>query len=457
MALTAERLSRAQVWPDWLYDCYEDTTSAVFWITGGLGSGKTYTVAWWHLLRCFQNWQVEKSWHIAPTHAKAKLISIPAFIQVLADEFGLNEGKDFTVTYTAPAEIAIKRTKQRIIFHSANKWQSLVGENISHWSATECGYYQGREWFDRCQFRARHPKAQVIQGMGEGTPEGTTNSYAELANFEDYDPVNNAKRIILWTDDNPHLKPGYIDTLERTLSYDPGKLQSYRYGVFVPFQKGTAYWEFFYSRNVVLDVKVDPHLPLLLCFDFNKSPLAWVLMQRQRVEKNFIRYHRFVALDETSGKCRGLMDACAEFISKYPPDKFGQCHVEVYGDPSGFAGSHKAPSCDFNQIEQYLSGRYASVVVRAARSAPTVEARLDRTNALMAYEQFVTAAWCRNLIRSATETSLKDGMRGEIEKPPGEDWTHYMDAVGYPLFQLTKNETLEAPGIKPLRGSNKRF
>lgn len=456
MGQTAELLLEKEL-PDWVYDCLVDTDTKVHWITGGLGSGKTYGSALWHISRCFENYKVRKSWHIAPTHAKAKLISIPAFIEVFADWFNMLEGRDFTVTYTAPATIYIKRTKQLIVFHSAQKWQSLVGENISHWSATEVGYYQGREWFDRCQFRARHPESYCIQGLGEGTPEGTTNSYAELANFDGFDPVNKARRTILWTDDNPWLKPDYIDTLERTLSYDPGKLQSYRYGVFVPFQKGTAYWEFFYSRNVVLDVKVDPHLPLLLCFDFNKSPLAWVLMQRQRIDRNFIRYHRFVALDETSGKCRGLMDACAEFISKYPPDRFGNCNIEIYGDPSGFAGSHKAPSCDFNQIEQYLSGRYASVTVKANRSAPGVEARLDRHNALMAYEQFVVAAWCRNLIRSLTETALKDGMRGEIDKPPGEDWTHYADAVGYPLFQLTKNETLEAPAKPKIRGVNKRF
>lgn len=455
MGLPAEVITLDKEVPDWVYDILDDTATSVWWITGGLGSGKTYGSALWHVIRCFQNVRVEKSWHLAPTHAKAKLISIPAFIQVFSDWFSMIEGRDFVVTYTAPAEIYIKRTKQRIVFHSAMKWQSLVGENISHWSATECGYYQGREWFDRCQFRARHPQAFCIQGLGEGTPEGTTNSYAELANFEDYDPINNAKRIILWTDDNPWLKSNYIDTLERTLTYDPGKLQSYRYGVFVPFTKGSAYWEFFHSRNVVLNVEASPQLPLLLCWDFNKSPLAWVACQRQRVEKNFIRFHRFVALQETKGEARGLIDACAEIIHAFPPKVWGETPLEVYGDPSGFFGSHKSPGCDFDTIQGYLKQYYARVTIKADKKAPSVESRLDRVNALLAYEQFVVAAWCRNLIRSLSETCLKDGDRGSIDKPSGEDWTHYSDAVGYPLFQLTKHEKLESPDLKRVRGINK--
>jgi hypothetical protein len=455
MQLPAEVINLRRTFPDWVYDAVEDTQTEIWWIPGGLGSGKTYGSALWHLVRCFQNAKVVKSWHIAPTHAKSKLISIPAFIQVFADWFDMLEGRDYKVTYTAPAEIYIKRTKQIIVFHSAMKWQSLVGENISHWSATECGYFSGREWFDRCQYRSRHPDSFCIQGLGEGTPEGTTNSFADLANFDGYDPVNQARRITLWTDDNTHLKPGYIEKLERTLSYDPGKLQSYRYGLFVPFQKGSAYWEFFYSRNVVLDVEASPQLPVLLCFDFNKSPLAWVAMQRQPVSKNYIRYHRYVALKETAGTARGLLDACAEFISMFPVRDYAQTPIEVFGDPSGFFGSHKSPGCDFDTIEQYLRQYYARVTVRAQRAAPGVESRLDRVNALMAYEQFVVAAWCRNLIRSLSETSLKDGDRGTIDKPSGEDWTHYSDAVGYPLFQLTKHDTLEAPNKKRIKGVNK--
>jgi hypothetical protein len=62
----------------------------------------------------------------------------------------------------------------------------------------------------------------------------------------------------------------------------------------------------------------------------------------------------------------------------------------------------------------------------------------------MVYQQFVVGAWCRNLIRSLEQTSLKAGL-WEILKPKKDDVSHWGDAVGYPLFQLTRGFDLENP------------
>lgn len=439
--------------PWWVFDRLEDKTQdRTNWITGGLGSGKTYGTALWHIQRCFDNYKSPYSWIVGPTYAKLESIYIPAFIEAFYNQYRMVDGVHYSVVGGNALRIKIKRTGQEILGHSANKWRLMVGENISHWSATEVGYYPSRDWYDKCQSRARCPKAEVIQGQGEGTPEGTENWYAEAANFDEIDLERNATRTILHTEDNAHLRPGYVEKLKQIYGYDLGRLESYLYGRFVPFTKGTAYWEFLHSRNVVLDVKPSKHLPLLLCWDFNKSPLAWVVMQRQPFERGGYRYFRYVALAESSGKSRGVLDACAEFIAQFDPKDYRDTPIHVYGDCSGYFGSHLASSDAYDQINQALRSRYR-VSILAARSAPSIEARLNRVNTLMAYEQYVVAAWCRNLIKSHTNTGLKKGM-WQIEKPSGEDWTHYSDATGYPLFQLTREEDLEAPNKPRIFGTN---
>src|SRR4051794_10492303 len=99
--------------PWWIWDALEDKREdLVTWVTGGLGSGKTYGSALWHVQRCRDNHNSPYSWIIAPTHAKVNSIIIPALVEVMANHLGWTEGRDFTVHSGAPAKIYLKRTGQ---------------------------------------------------------------------------------------------------------------------------------------------------------------------------------------------------------------------------------------------------------------------------------------------------------------------------------------------------------
>lgn len=309
--------------------------------------------------------------------------------------------------------------------------------------------------FNKAAQRLRCPKATRLQKLFEGTPEGLGNHWEQIANFaEGQHPERNAVRIKLSTISNPHLRESYVDNLIETYSYDPAKLESYLHGNFVPFTKGTAYWEFHESRNVVARVRPSPYLPILFCWDFGRSPLAWVAMQKRPVEKNGVRREQFVAFAESSGNSRGMMDAVVEFIEAVPPEEFRDTPILVYGDPSGFAHTHKLPGTDYDEIQRYLTGRYARVSIEAARKAPEIRNRLERVNALLAHDLFAICSNCVNLIRGCTMTNLKPGTWKQ-DKPKDADYTHYPDAAGYPLFQLTKDTDLERPGKKHKFGTNR--
>lgn len=443
--------------PWYVHKCIRDTTEdRRFWWTKGLGSGGTYGLAIWHYLKCLQNHRSPFSWCIAPTFQQVADTLLPTFAEVFQVEFGLVEGEDYKVVASGRPRIYFPKRRQIIHFRSANRPDRMVGPSVSHVSGTEVGLWT-REAFEKSTARLRCPKAVANQYLGEGTPEGF-NWWEKEANFlEGVNEEKNARRIILHTSDNSFLKPGYVDQLRRTYEYDPGKLESYLYGKFVSFTKGTAYWEFFESRNVKSDLKPDRHLPILLCFDFNKSPIAWVAMQRQpHTSKAGNRYFRFAALAESSGKSRGMQDACAEFIAAFPRSDYGNSRIEVYGDPSGYAGSHLSLNSGYDQIAQYLRPYYPSLQILAARSAPEIQARLERVNALLAYELYVVASTCTNLIKSHKLTNLKNGM-WQFEKPKGDDWTHWSDGTGYPLYQLTKGDDLEKPDRKKVYGINSQI
>jgi hypothetical protein len=441
--------------PRWLKKILKDDTDRrEFYITKGLGAGGTYALAIWHYHMCLINSEVKFSWSIAPTFQQVQDTLIPTFGDVLQNLFQLVEGEDYDVITSGRPRIILHDPHQEIHFKSANRADRFVGPSISHISMTEPGLCQ-QVAFEKASARWRHKKAARLQKFYEGTPEGLGNHWERLANFDEgLHPERNAIRVKVSTATNKYVSEGYADSLVETYSYDPAKLESYLHGNFVPFQKGTAYWNFHESRNVEANLRPSPYLPLLFCWDFGRSPLAWVTMQRQAQERNHIRRDRFCALSESSGNSRGMMDAIVEFIVQYPPEVYKDTPIHVYGDASGYALSHKTPGCDYDQIQQYLQGRYNKVSIEAARKAPEIRNRLERVNSLFAHDLFVVSNQCTNLIRGLTLTNLKDGTWKQ-DKPKDADYTHYPDAVGYPLFQLTKDTDLEKPEAKHKFGTNR--
>lgn len=366
---------------------------------------------------------------------------MPTFAEVARTTFGLIEGRDYKLIFAGSPRMELLRTRQTIYFKTANRPDRLVGPSVSHISGTELGLWE-RVAYEKSSARLRCPKAKCRQYLGEGTPEGFNWWQAEADIAGEVDEARNYRRFTLWTSDNRHLPSNYVDNLARTYAYDAGKLESYLFGRFVPFTKGTAYWEFRHSRNVTLDLRPTPQLPILFCWDFNISPLAWVVAQKRIIDRPAYRFERYEALAESSGRAKGILDACVEFMYQFPPEEYRDTPIQVYGDPSGYAGHVLSPNCAYDQILQSLRGRYRRVEICAERHAPEIKARLERTNALLAYERLLIGAWLKNTISSFSRTSLKEGT-WKIEKPSGEDWTHYGDALGYMLFQLSSTTDLE--------------
>lgn len=443
--------------PDWVWDCLQDPAQERrFWITKGLGSGGTYGGVMWHLALCERNHRSPFSWAVAPTLQQVKDTLIPTFYEVLANEYKLEEGTDFEINESNNPQIKLLKSRQVITLRSAHRPERMVGPSISHILGTEPGLWPTLA-FQKCSSRLRCPRAVTRQEMHEGTPEGLGNYYEQEANFDEgVNEERNAVRVILETEDNEFLPESYGRNLDRIYEHDPQKLQSYKKGIFVGFTRGTAYWEYHESRNVTLDLKPSPNLPLIFAWDFG-NPVATVFLQEQLVQRHGQFVKRYPALGEGSGTAKGYMDACAEFVawvSQLPGD-YTNTPIHLDGGHDGYFGHHLSDGCAYEMIAQYLRRYFRRVETVAMQAAPLVKDRLERANALFACERAQVAAWCSCLRKSLTHSNTKEGTWKLEKKKGGQDFTHPADAYTNALYRLTQHEDIERPNARKTYGLNR--
>jgi hypothetical protein len=464
--VTQQPIKRRVETPWWAWDAIQDTTHfrKVF-ITGGLGAGKSFGGQIWDIKRCLQNGTTlddpmpTKSWTVAPNYLICDTL-MELTLKVAHDFFGLKEGVHFRLYLTSPKTIDFSPMglHHELSFRSADNPKHFVSASLTHWRWSEPGVSKA-DTYEKLMDRLRDERAKVLQGLADGTPEGL-NHYADLADVPGvgrvrHDPKRNVVRYIVPTGDNVrNLAPGYLDELRARYAYDKSKLISYEHGLFAPFTKGSAYWEWVESRNVELGLVGSPHVPLLFCWDFNLSPLAWVAAQRQVLQANVLapRTWRFAALAESSGESRSIMDAIVEFAARFPVQEYRFTPIEVHGDASGFTRRLNTPGSDFDTVAKYLKALgYQNLTVKAPTHNPEIRQRLEKTAALMAYKYLVVSPGCTRLMNGYRKSMLKPGT-WDIKKPDGDDWTHWPDALDYGLFEATKGVDVTNPDNRPLSG-----
>ena len=436
------------VWPSWVYDASEDTESDLVIVTGGLGSGKTHGTAILAYDHICANPESRFFWAVAPTHRKVEDVLIPALQDALDLHFGLAVNVHYKITKgnTGWKLVFTAFKAPQIHFHSGDRPQLMVGTTICGYWITEPGI-QKRLVFEKCQDRMRCGKARRLRGFIEGTPEGL-NWYHELSQNETYKRVNeyttrsteiiNRKpftktRLQLYTTDNSWIDTdSYVSRLMATYAGDEQRLASYLRGEFTEFGGGNAY-SFVPSRDIVLDVETSPQLPIAMCWDFNHHPLAWTALQHQAHETKHRRLKRWVVLQESTGENTHLQTSCAEFIARFDPDIYYNTPIDIYGDNSGWASSHKMKGSDYEQIAKLLRPYYKKVTIRASKSNIGIRTSVNTVNRALMYEMLVVAAWCRNTINSFQRTAFKEGTFNFV-KQAGEMITHWSDSIR-PMIQ----------------------
>jgi len=424
----------------WVDEALRDTKSKVFFVTGGLGAGKTDGGSTWHYDRVTKNPKSQFSWFFEPTYKKVEDAGVPTYTEVLG-RLGLLQGRHYTLKKSPNYSIKFRATGQEVHFLSYDRPDLIVATEISHAYLDEAADAEFLAYMN-IRSRIRDAQATCRQLMAGGAPQGL-GWFSEIADsdtLQGWDTTiprdhtlkeKGYRRFTLWTDDNAdNLPEDYIDILEDTYGHNPNYIKSYRFGVFCPFSIGSVYSNYRPYHDIE-NIPGDPYKPIDLTFDFNANPLAWVALQKVRFQEAGQTIHRHVAIDEANEGNTNLDDSIVEFALKFPVALFRDTPITLHGDRSGHAKSHKIKGTDYELIEKYLrDAGYRNIETAAARQVVMEVDSVEAVQKLFAKNLLYICKRCVMLRKSLLATMWKEGQR-KIAKPNGETHTHHGDALKY--------------------------
>lgn len=410
-------------------------------------------------MRCFENDKSSFSVFIEPIFAKISDTAIPTFRKVLA-ELGFEESKDFEIFKTPFPKLILKATGHEIHFISGDRPQMIIGVEYSHGTIDESGDCK-QDVFLNARSRLRCPNAKVRQLLCVGSPQGinwfadtfdseTQEGWKEIGPRRWLNETRNFQRWRLRTDDNPFLPEDYVSILEDTYGHNRNLIRSYRDGIFCPLYEGTAYKTYDPDRHNV-DPEPTPLRTIALAWDFNIE-LVWTALQVIPFMEDGRRVNKYVAIGECKKGADSFDDAILSFIEQFPHfEGYRDTKIEIYGDRSGHAGSHKAPLSDFERIQQELRKFYKNVHLLATKKVAPEIGSVEAVNKAFSYDRLLIGNNCKELQRSLMSTTWQEGKR-KLHKPAGDTWTHRADGLKYYIYQAEVLDRLKE--TKRVYGTN---
>lgn len=228
----------------------------------------------------------------------------------------------------------------------------------------------------------------------------------------------NDDEIILKTThtQNNHIDDHYITQLQKFCNNDDYMYRVYALGEWASQQVGSRVYKRFTEENIITGFKFDPYLELILCVDFNVSPMKWCLVQNVRG----IDY----VFDEIIKEDTDTIEMANAVLNKY-----GNRDYLVYGDRTGMSNTTKSRTTDFQIIKTILPD--AEIILRSRN--PFVVDRVNAVNMRLCNENdkryLLVSDKCEHLIKDFRRVQWLKGRR-EIDKS-NLQLTHISDALGY--------------------------
>lgn len=194
--------------------------------------------------------------------------------------------------------------------------------------------------------------------------------------------------------------------------------QEYR-GEFVTYS-GLAYycWS---DANVVSFNSYSEDKPLILCFDFNRSPgVAAIAQQIDEVTHFFNEVH--IPKDSTTPMvCKVIQDNFKNHTGRF----------NIYGDASGGAkGADSVRGSNWDLVRECFPDAYFNLKSKNPPQVRRVNSMNSRLCNLQDERRLLVDPKCRYIRRDFEGVNLKPGTN-EIEKKPEDPLTHLTDAIGY--------------------------
>lgn len=227
---------------------------------------------------------------------------------------------------------------------------------------------------------------------------------------------------------------------------------------FVNFE-GRAYYPFDRLIHAKEQLRYNPNLPLIFCFDFNVKPGVAAVVQEQIYRgrmPNVERRDRFTAVigevwipdnSNTPRVCRKLIHDWGDH----------EGDVLCYGDATGGSrGTAKVSGSDWDLIRANLRPVFGErVKFRYRRKNPKERPRINAVNTRLltvdgTIRMLVDPKKAPHVVNDFEGVQLVEGGAGEIDGDHDKELTHISDAVGYYLekrFPVPGHEGVESKEV----------
>lgn len=392
-------------------ETFHESQKPFVYMSGGLGSGKTYSL----IMKMFQLMDINKGLPgglLCPDYKMAKRDVVPLIKEVCLENdirYKLNKS-DFT-WYFPDTDSTV------YTFSAKDDGDSIRGPNLA-WFAINEVTMCSRNSFLMAVGRVRLKKAGLNQTIMSGTPEGFDWAYEEFIEKERDD----VEVVFADTRKNPHLSESYVRMLAET--YDDLMFEQFVGGKFVNLRGKRAAYSFDRFKHVKPTERV-PGADVWVSLDFNVSPMAatlWNYTPFSFLEQSGNRGKRqrgaiLKAFDEIKIESSNTYELCS--ILK---EKVGTQNITIYPDPAGKARSTKSRGMsDFDILRQagYTQLKY--------RSQVRVRDCLNALNTMLQRDNIQIDPMCKNLISDLEQCKLREGT-WELDKTNMKR-THWLDGL----------------------------
>lgn len=245
-------------------------------------------------------------------------------------------------------------------------------------------------------------------------PKGKTNGFYKLE--EKHKQFDNWSFHHYTTYDNPHIDPNEIE--EAKLQLDDITFRQEYMAEYVDANDKPFLYSFVEKKHVIPEYKINPNLPLIISWDFNKDPLTCTIGQSTDIRTLFI-------FDELRLNNGSTPELCEAITARYP-SFIG--NIWITGDATG---QNRTPLLrgainHYTLIKRLLSVRDHQFKVRR-QNISHINSRV-LCNSVIQNANFRITKNCKEAISDCVNASVDD--EGKLIKT-AEQGRHFFDNVRY--------------------------
>lgn len=376
----------------------------------GFGAGKTHALCAKVVVMAMDNPGTVGA-VFEPTHIMIRDVWMRSFDDFLEEHQIEHE---FRVSPQPEYKLFLPNGPCTVLCRATETWNRIRGQNLSFAAVDEIDTSPP----DIAQKASEMVLARLRGGANPqlavaSTPEGYRYLYRTFVE----NPSGDKRLIKAKTTDNPHLPPGFVESLYA--NFPPQLIRSYIEGEFTNLANTSVYPDFDRDRHWS-DATIGPEDRLFCGVDLNVGNCLIEVLVRRGDEYHFVAEH--VARD-TPGIVRLLQETY--------PEHHQRGDIVVVPD----AASRQRTTTNAKESDLGILRR-GGFALKEQTSNPAIEDRVNAMNVLIMNTRLRVHPNCKHLIKSLEQQAYAKDGKPEKGGTGLDDPSHPVDAAGYVIWYL---------------------